>query len=128
MGTYRPATVRFGENDMMGLFDVMAFSPSHPRLLAVQVKSNSATGIRGWKGHTKLFRELGMKTLYAVPIDNEGWVIYDCGQEPDDGRRAARVVVDEREMDHISSHRGTEGSLGDGVVQWLKSLTTDTSQ
>jgi Holliday junction resolvase len=105
MGTYRPATVRFGENDVMGLFDVLAFSPAHSAIHAVQVKSNRASGIRAWAGHTALFRQLGMRTFYAVPYDREGWRLIECR---DDGRHA---VVDEREL---------SCNMGERVVEWLE--------
>ncbi|WLW38183.1 hypothetical protein [Halorubrum spindle-shaped virus-BLv25] len=91
MATYRPATVRFGENDMFGLFDVLALSPSHSEVYAIQVKSNRAVGIMAWTGHTRLFRELGFRTLYAVPVDNQGWRIIDC---TDNGNTD---IIDERD-------------------------------
>lgn len=91
MATYRPATVRFGENDMFGLFDVLALSPNHENVYAIQVKSNRATGIRAWTRHTQLFRNLGWITLYAVPVDNQGWRIIDCSSE------GTTDLVDERE-------------------------------
>lgn len=106
MATYRPATVQYGENDPFGLFDVFALSPSHSAVHAVQVKSNRATGITAWAGHTRLFRELGMRTIYAVPYDREGWRLIECRN---DGRHD---VVDERE---------TTENIGDGVVAWLES-------
>lgn len=93
MATYRPATVRFGENDMFGLFDVLALSPNHNQVYAIQVKSNHANGIRAWSRHTQLFRNLGWRTQYAVPIDNKGWRLIECTQE------GHTDVVDERETD-----------------------------
>jgi hypothetical protein len=51
--------------------------------------------------------------LYAVPVDREGWIIYDAGEEPDDARRSAKVVVDERE---------SNDAIGDGVVEWLEAI------
>lgn len=119
---YRPATVQYGENDIFGLFDVLAVSPRHDTIHAVQVKSNSATGLMAWKGHTALFRALGCTTLYAVPKDSEGWVIYDAGQEPEDARRAAKVVVDERDHDDVGPHVDTAHNTGHGVVDWLDSI------
>lgn len=107
MATYRPATVQYGENDPFGLFDVFALSPSHSAVHAVQVKSNRASGIEAWQRHTALFRKLGMRTFYAVPVDNQGWRVIEC---KDDVRR---TVVDERD---------STGVIGDGVVEWLKSL------
>jgi len=91
MATYRPATVRFGENDMFGLFDVLALSPNHSNVYAIQVKSNRATGIREWTRHTQLFRNIGWITLYAVPVDNQGWRIIDCSENGNID------IVDERE-------------------------------
>lgn len=91
MATYRPATVRFGENDMFGLFDVIALSPNHSNVYAIQVKSNRAVGIRAWTRHTQLFRNLGWITLYAVPVDNQGWRIIKCT------RGGTEDIVDERE-------------------------------
>lgn len=90
MATYRPATVRFGENDMFGLFDVLALSPSHADVYGIQVKSNRATGIRKWSNHTQLFRNLGWITLYAVPVDNQGWRLIECTS------RGKFDIVDER--------------------------------
>ncbi len=98
MATYRPATVRFGENDIFGLFDVLALSPNHSNVYAIQVKSNRATGIRAWSNHTQLFRNIGWITLYAVPVDNQGWRIIECSSE------GKTDIVDERE------HTGTFGS------------------
>lgn len=92
MAVYRPATVRYGENDMFGLFDLLAVSPVHDDVYAVQVKSNRASGIRDWRRHTGLFRALGWRTFYAVPVDREGWRLIECT----DGGKETRV--DERDM------------------------------
>jgi Holliday junction resolvase len=110
MATYRPATVRFGENDMFGLFDVLALSPSHSRVYAIQVKSNRAVGIEKWGRNTQLFRSLGWETYYAVPVDNQGWKLLDPGMEPEDGRKSAAVLLDESELD---------GSMGEGVTEYF---------
>lgn len=102
---YRPATVQHGENDVWGLFDVLAIEPSVGLLCGVQVKSNVAKGLTAWSRHTWPWRRAGMATFYAVPYDNQGWrLIYvdDAGQWED--------VVDERE---------TDGKMGEGVVRWL---------
>jgi len=103
--TYRPATVRFGENDMFGLFDVLALGPSQP-MRAIQVKSNRAVGIKAWRRHTALFRAHGMLTEYWVRIDNAGWRVIVC---TDDGRE---TVVDERE------HTET---IGTQLLEYLES-------
>lgn len=101
--TYRPATVRFGENDVWGLFDVLAIAPDKP-MRAIQVKSNRAVGIRSWASHTSLWRAHGYVTEYWVPVDNRGWRIIEC---TDAGRYDA---VDERDE---------TGVFGDSVVEYL---------
>jgi len=107
--TYRPATVRYGENDIFGLFDILAVSPSNSAVHAVQVKSNRASGIRSWSRHTALWRRLGWRTMYAVPVDNEGWRVL----EPVTKRLPAAPMtrVDER-------HR--ECDMGEGMTEWLR--------
>ena len=105
---YRPATVRFGENDIFGLFDVLAVSPRHDAVHGVQVKSNRATGIQKWARHTALWRALGWRTFYAVPVDNSGWRIL----EVPDVMKTAASVVDEREL---------SCAMGQRVVDWLRS-------
>lgn len=102
--TYRPATVRFGENDMWGLFDVLAIAPDKP-MRAIQVKSNRAVGIRKWTRHTALWRAHGYVTEYWVPVDNQGWRIIEC---TDSGHYD---TVDERDM---------TGVHGDAVVEYLE--------
>lgn len=109
---YRPATVRFGENDVFGLFDLLAVSPSHDSVHAVQVKSNRATGIKAWSRQTWLWRSLGWRTFYAVPVDSQGWRVMEATGERITGRHTHIVHVDERERDC---------AMGDGVVQWLRS-------
>lgn len=104
MATYRPATVQYGENDIFGLFDVLAVSPAHENVYAVQVKSNAASGINAWKRHTALFRRLGWITMYAVPVDSQGWRLIVC---IDDDRRD---VVDERHDDC---------NMGENVINWF---------
>lgn len=101
--TYRPATVRFGENDMWGLFDVMAIAPDKP-MRAVQVKSNRAVGVRDWCAHTALWRAHGYVTEYWVPVDNQGWRVIEC---TDSGHSD---VVDERDM---------TGTFGEAVIEYL---------
>jgi len=96
--TYRPATVRFGENDIFGLFDHLAVSPRHSRVHAVQVKSNGARGIRDWTRHTALFRRLGWRTYYLCPYDREGWKLIEACNDTD-GEPYTNIVVDERQYD-----------------------------
>lgn len=109
--TYRPATVRFGENDIFGLFDVLAVSPRHDAVHGVQVKSNRATGIQKWARHTALWRALGWRTFYAVPVDNSGWRLVECHETWGENTDTADVV-DEREL---------SCAMGQRVVDWLDS-------
>lgn len=111
MGTYRPATVQYGENDVMGLFDLLAFSPAHSHVHAVQVKSNGARGIKAWARHTELFRSLGMRTFYAVPYDGHGWRIVEVSAVDE-----TPTHVDERE---------TDANMGEDVVRWLRSQAAE---
>ena len=115
MGTYRPATVQYGENDVFGLFDILAFSPEHEQIHAVQVKSNGARGIRKWVEHTRLFRRLGMRTFYLVPYDNEGWRLIEVY-----GRyvKSADTWIESRE-DRVDE-RDENGPMGSGVVEYLE--------
>lgn len=110
MATYRPATVQYGENDIFGLFDLLAVSPRSEHVHAVQVKSNRALGIEAWTRHTALWRRLGWRTFYAVPIDNEGWRLIEC-RGVGLCRSDNKTRVDERELDC---------DMGDGVVEWLR--------
>ena len=107
MATYRPATVQYGENDVFGLFDILAFSPNHDCMHAIQVKSNGARGIRKWTAHTALFRSLGMRTFYLVPYDREGWRLIEATSD------GTETIVDERESD---------GKIGDDLTAYLTAL------
>ena len=108
--TYRPATVQFGENDIFGLFDVLAVAPDLP-LRAVQVKSNRAVGRRSWFDHTQLWRAHGFVTELWVCHDHEGWRVIRCDTDPADGGVRHRVVYDGRD---------SNASMGDTLVQWIK--------
>lgn len=119
--TYRPATVRFGENDMFGLFDLLSVSPDHCNPHAVQVKSNQPNGVGKWSGHTALFRRLGWKTMYAVPIDGEGWVLFDPEIDPEDGRRTCGIAYDEREDGRVDPDYPDKLNIGEGLTEYLKS-------
>jgi len=102
--TYRPATVRFGENDIFGLFDVLAISPAHGPVWAIQVKSNRATGVEAWARHTWLWRRVGWATCYLVPVDGEGWRLIEC---TDSGTHT------------LYDGRQTDENMGDGLVAYL---------
>lgn len=76
---YRPATVRFGENDMWGLFDLACLTPEHWRpvdcgIHLVQCKTNRARGITEWFENARVFNSVpGVTVAYAVRHDRKGW-------------------------------------------------------
>lgn len=95
-----------GDPDVFEEFDVMAIQPFTGELHGVQCKANGARGIRSFSRRVWPFRGAGIRTLYAVPYDREGWRVIDvCG--PGDKRN----VVDERE---------STVNMGDGVKAWLR--------
>lgn len=102
---YRPATVRYGENDIFGFFDLMAIHPSEGRIHAVQIKSNSARGIQSWKRQTWLWRRAGWLTTYLVPYDNSGWKWIEVAH---DG------------IYTIYDGRGSDDEMGQGLVEVLE--------
>jgi hypothetical protein len=102
--TYRPATVRYGENDPFGLFDILAFAPHLPPRF-VQVKSNNATGRRSWFGHATMFARHGITTEMWVCHDADGWRVI----QPADG--GSHTVYDGRERDD---------AMGAPLVKWLQ--------
>jgi len=102
--TYRPATVRYGENDVFGLFDLLAVHPDRSRVRAVQVKTNGNRGITSWQRQTWLWRRLGWKTDYLSRHDREGWVLTAVCDN------SRRTVVDERNW---------SGNIGDGLIEFL---------
>lgn len=111
--TYRPATVRFGENDLWGLFDVLCIAPDLP-LRAIQVKSNCATGIRDWSRQTWLWRRHGFLTEYLVPHDGKGWRLIECYTD------SHNTVYDERKDPSVGPNRDTPLNMGEGLVNWLR--------
>lgn len=111
--TYRPATVQFGENDVWGLFDVVAIAPHLP-LRAVQVKSNRAVGVRDWCRHTALWRRHGFLTEYWTCHDREGWRVIQAAQQ------GTQTAYDERKDTDVGPNVDTPLSIGDGVVRWLQ--------
>jgi len=71
--TYRPATVQYGENDVFGLFDLIAAHPDR-RPHYVQVKSNVASGIIDWMVEAAgLVPEEHAEIRFLVCHDREGW-------------------------------------------------------
>lgn len=98
-----------GDPDVFEEFDVLAIQPFTGELHGVQCKSNAARGLRAFARRVWPYRGAGIRTLYAVPYDREGWRVVDVrgpGLNPN--------VVDERE---------TDGNMGEGVVQWLRGET-----
>jgi Holliday junction resolvase len=103
--TYRPATVRFGENDVFGLFDVLALRPGEV-MHCTQVKSNRAAGITDWMDSVLRFQTVsGIQCRFAVCHDREGWRL----AEPRVG--AYEWVYDGRDNDR---------AMGDGLVEHLE--------
>lgn len=96
--TYKPETARYGENDIWGLFDLLAVSPYNDHAHAVQVKSNVARGIRKFTRSAWLFRQAGLKCYYLVCYDREGWRLIESA-ETSAGMPEAVTKVDEREQD-----------------------------
>lgn len=103
--TYRPATVQYGENDVFGLFDLLAVHPGWARPRAVQVKSNGNRGIVGWQRHTWLFRRVGFATDYLTCYDNSGWQL--------------TVVTDSKRRCPVDERTST-GLIGSDVVDYLR--------
>lgn len=103
--TYRPATVQFGENDVYGLFDLIAMHPSR-KPVYVQVKSNGARGITQWVKDAQALMPFEHATVhFAVPYDREGWRLIEVDS---DGRE---TVYDERD--------DWDGKLGEGLANYL---------
>jgi len=103
--TYRPATVRYGENDIFGLFDLLAVHPDRQRVRAVQVKTNGNPGIVAWQRQTWLWRELGWCTGYLTRYDREGWLY--------------TAVTDDRRRTLVDERQGS-GNIGDGLTAYLR--------
>lgn len=102
--TYRPATVQYGENDVFGLFDLVAVDKGRkPRF--VQVKSNAARGIKEWVAEVQaLMPPEWTVSEFLVCHDREGWrLIQPVGE-------SWSVVWDGREYDD---------TMGDGLVEFL---------
>lgn len=102
--TYRPATVQYGENDVFGLFDILAVHPDWDRPRAVQVKANANRGIMAWRDHTWLFRRTGFATDYLVCYDNSGWQL---------------SAVTDAEHRTLVDERGTDCTMGELVTDYL---------
>lgn len=103
--TYRPATVRFGENDVFGLFDLVAMKTDAPPWY-VQVKSNGAYGIEAWCEKVReIFPFEHGRAAYAVPYDQYGWRLIRVGSTD------RCTVYDERD---------TDDNMGEGITNYLR--------
>ena len=102
--TYRPATVQFGENDVFGLFDLIAVDKGRkPRF--VQVKSNRAAGINQWcRDVQALMPSEWAVSEFVVCHDREGWRLLQPVGE------GYQTVYDGRDSD---------GDMGEGLAEWL---------
>jgi len=103
--TYRPATVQYGENDIYGLFDLIAFGAHPEPYHYVQVKSNRAAGINQWAENALHFATEDVRVRMLVCHDNEGWRALD----PVPG--GYNVVYDGRD---------NEQNMGDGLTAFLE--------
>jgi len=93
--TWTPPKAKFREQDVFGLFDILALG--HQQLRAVQVKTNRAAGIKKWStdaGHVEDVVD-GVTAEMIVRYPDEGWRLL----QPDgDGYT---VVFDGREIDEM---------------------------
>jgi len=97
----------------------------HPEhgLHLVQVKSNGASGGTDWSeavapylGHD------GIRCLFLVCHDGLGWQVLDPALEPEDKRRAMRVVYDECEDPDVDPGYPDKENMGEGLQRWLEGL------
>lgn len=115
---YSPENASYGDNDLWNLFDLACLDPWRNELVFVQVKSNTASGLRQWCNDTRPFDRLcGAQTHFVVKHDQEGWRVI----EPDrHGSIAYETVYDERKDDRVGPHRDTPLNIGDGLREWLR--------
>jgi hypothetical protein len=101
---YSPENSQYGENDILGRFDLVAVKPGF-RVEFVQVKSNEARGIRSMEFDLQAWFPLGHATCrYAVCHDREGW-------------RLITVYPDGHET--VYDGRTDETNMGDGLTAFL---------
>jgi len=74
--TYRPPKAKYGEQDVFGLYDLLAFG--HDRMVGVQVKTNRARGVTEWFDtatvHEEHLRDFAV--AFLVLFEGEGWKLY----------------------------------------------------
>lgn len=70
---YQPPKAKYREQDVFGLFDLLAFG--HGRLEAVQVKTNRVRGLKAWFNEAQLYDEHidDLRLSYMVLHEGEGW-------------------------------------------------------
>jgi hypothetical protein len=103
--TYRPATVQFGENDVFGLFDLIAVHPNR-KPHYTQVKSNRASGIIEWMQEARdLLPREHAEIRFLVCHDRQGW-------------RMARPTPEGYEW--LYDGRDSGASMGDPLAEVLR--------
>lgn len=130
---YRPATVRFGENDVWGMFDVLAISPDGRPDRRVQVGSNDSKAVGQWFRKAWLFASEDCRVELWRKYDNGGWKADQAAYGPipessHGSKHLYRTAVDERKDDRIAGHGHTDMNLGDGVVEWLNNQKRDVGE
>lgn len=125
---YRPATVRFGENDMYGLFDIQAVAYDGRPDRLVQVKSNSVSPTAYFRKAWLWATERRVVELWAK-YDRKGWRVMQYALDPSDASESGHVngryfnAYDERKDERVAAHPHSELDLGDGLVEWLRCRT-----
>jgi len=104
--TYRPQESKWGETDMYGLFDIVAYRPDKP-VAWLQSKSNAAVGINEWAEKASAFVGPYSTALMAVCYDREGWRLI-CPEEDGGGYQ---TVADGREY--------VDTVMGSAVVEYF---------
>lgn len=104
---------RFTNYDYFDLFDLMCLFPGRV-LRFVQVKSNTASGIRQWLASVPVVTNIpGIEAEYAVPVDEAGWrLIRPTGE-------TYATVYDERKDPDVGPHVDTPKNLGEGLADFL---------
>lgn len=73
---YKPERAMYGDNDVFGLFDLLAWHPQRGVVMC-QVKTNRAAGIRRWMKAVEPFRRtVGCRPEFAVRHDSDGWRLF----------------------------------------------------
>lgn len=107
---YSPENSQYGENDILGRFDLVAVKPDHP-VEFVQVKSNGARGIEAMKVDLQTWFPLAAANCrYAVAHDREGW-------------RLISVYPDGHETEYDG--RTDDTNMGEGLTGYLSGRTAE---